>query len=169
MNCFKRPFLFLTFFLFLSKAFSATCASLFYYDEDKIYNEFKSVSLIENAYWENKGTISQFTGRLQKKNSSFICRFLNDTSETESPLMGIPSFYWGFAPGFAGGFFAPCTYGSSCILGPSGVFMIYLVTDKSKEETKQSIYGCASGTALGAMTSITAILFFYGYLLFSLQ
>jgi hypothetical protein len=164
----KNLFLLFISFLSIPESFSAGNASLFYLDENKIYRALANASLVENSIRRNEKAFSEDETELIRGNGTPFYTLPGDTSETDIPVLGIPSFYWGFVPGFAGGFFAPCSYGSSCILGPSGVFMIYFMTDRNKEETRQSIYGCASGTALGAAVSITAIILFYGYLIFSL-
>lgn len=165
----RKIFVFFIFFSALPEIFSANNSSLFYCNESRIYDEFKSVALIENLLWENSNVLPEVIAELKKGNAGLLYTPLKDTSAVEIPFMGIPSFYWGFVPGFAGGFFGPCAYGIPCFMGPAGVLMFYLLTDENKEETKKAIYGCALGTALGAVTSITAIIFFYGYILLSMQ
>ncbi len=63
------------------------------------------------------------------KNVSDISAPLGMPAEGDDSLMGIPAFWWG------------------CILGWVGLLLVYVLTDKDKEQTKKALTGCliASG------------------------
>lgn len=63
----------------------------------------------------------------------------------ELPL-GIPAFWWG------------------CILGWVGLLLVYLFTDKDKEQTKKALTGCLISTGVSLVISIVYYVWLYNEL-----
>lgn len=55
-------------------------------------------------------------------------------------VAGIPSFLWG------------------CVLGPVGLAIVYIATEKDQVETKKALWGCVAGT--GAYVVVWVIYYF---------
>lgn len=98
-------------------------ADLFSYDADKVEAELTELTVLENFVSENGMTYSD----LLNTNSSLVENVSNSTfalgATVLEPVMGIPSFIWGFC------------------FNVAGVAIVYFVSE-DMDETKKALYGC---------------------------
>jgi hypothetical protein len=143
----KRILVTISFLAFISIANAITLsADLFDYDENKIEQEFRELTILEAQLIENPNlTFDQIL------NQNPAYRYLLTSTEyspfgiTNISAPGkIPSFWWAFSLSIIGSY---TLYGA--VAGPIAVGVVYFSTEKNKEETKKAIYGCLTGTILG--------------------
>ncbi|MFN8257883.1 MAG: hypothetical protein U0W24_19455 [Bacteroidales bacterium] len=143
----KFIFLFISFLSIIRISAFELNAELFYFDEQKIQNEFGNLSEIEreikevaglsmDSLYENSMSINEF-------NFNSISLFYN-VQETTAPGK-LPSFWFTFALSAVGTYFI---YGA--VAGPISVGIVYFSSDKDRDETKKAIWGCLAGTLVGA-------------------
>lgn len=93
-------------------------------NEQSINAEFEKLNKLEQYVTSHEGTT------LEDVKDSELTKDLNlDTNVTNTVASGelplnIPAFWWG------------------CVLGLVGVLIVYLVTDKDKDQTKKALFGC---------------------------
>lgn len=92
-------------------------------DENSIDAEFEQLNKLEEYVNANKGVTAD-----DVKNTEVAKDLKLDTNVTAAVAVdelpaGIPAFWWG------------------CILGILGVILVYVLTDKDKEQTKKALYG----------------------------
>jgi hypothetical protein len=100
------------------------------FDESEIYDAFAGTSDLDQYLALNVGKtyseVSQDNGELLAGVSSSTSLPLS--ASAGELALGIPSFLWG------------------CVFGWVGLLIVYLVTDKDKEQTKKALWGCIVGT-----------------------
>jgi hypothetical protein len=122
-------------------------ADLFTYDTDKVEKEFADLKKLEsylklNPEASNLDIISAFPKLENLVNSDINCPF--NHLEIAAPGK-FPSFLFTFTLSAIGTYFI---YGA--IAGPISVAIVYFSTKKDKIETKKAIWGCITGTLIGA-------------------
>jgi len=133
-------------FAFQLRAIEVT-ADLFYYDENKIQQEFKELNALdyflkEHPDAETEELVLLFPSLANTLNNSLFEPF----NQVEILAPGrFPSFWFTFALSAIGTYFI---YGA--VAGPIAVGIVYFNTNKDKNETKKAIWGCVTGTLLGA-------------------
>jgi hypothetical protein len=143
----KILIVFLLFTISLNSEAIENSADLFFYDEDKVQKEFADLNelesyLIQNPQSEIEEILTAFPSLKNTMNSELMMP-LNDF-EMAAPGK-IPSFWFSFALSAIGTYFI---YGA--VAGPISVGIVYFSTDKDKTETKKAIWGCVTGTLIGA-------------------
>ena len=99
-------------------------------NEQSINAEFEKLNKLEQYVASHEGTT------LADVKDSELTKDLNlDTNVTNTVASGdlpanIPAFWWG------------------CVLSWVGVLIVYLVTDKDKDQTKKALMGCLIGAAI---------------------
>ncbi len=105
-------------------------------DEKSIDAEFEQLNKIEQYVKTNKGVTAD-----DVKNTELAKDLKLDTNVTaavapeELPL-GIPAFWWG------------------CVLGVIGVILVYVLTDKDKEQTKKALIGALIWIAVWVLWAV---------------
>ena len=98
-------------------------AGLFSFDADKVNAELSELTVLESFVTENGGTYAD----LLNTNNSLVENVSNSTfafgATGFEPVMGIPSFIWGFC------------------FNVAGVAIVYFVSE-DMDETKKAFYGC---------------------------
>ncbi len=98
----------------------------FNYDEQQINADFKQLDKIEKYVQNHEGTTLE---SLQSQNSELVSG-LNISADSAPALMaedlplGIPAFWWG------------------CVLSWVGLLLVYIISDKDKDQTKKALFGC---------------------------
>ena len=122
-------------------------ADLFTCDEEKIANELKELSDLEEIVKANPTLSLAEIYNLcphfkDNKNNSLITPY----SQMSIAAPGnFPSFWFSFAFSAIGTYFI---YG--VVAGPITVAIVYFSTNKDRLETKKALWGCVAGTILGA-------------------
>jgi Prokaryotic membrane lipoprotein lipid attachment site len=99
-------------------------------NEQAVNAEFEKLNKLEQYVTSHEGTT------LEDVKDSELTKDLNlDTNITNTVASGdlpanIPAFWWG------------------CVLSWVGVLIVYLVTDKDKDQTKKALYGCLVSAAI---------------------
>lgn len=93
-------------------------------DEQKVNAEFNQLNKLEQYVNTHEGVTIE-----QAQNAGLTEGLTIDTNVSSSAVAGelplnIPAFWWG------------------CVLTWVGVLIVYLVTDKDKDQTKKALYGC---------------------------
>jgi hypothetical protein len=122
-------------------------ADLFTYDNEKIEHEFANLKTIEsflilNPDASNDEILSAFplAGELLNTKVNIAANYLDITAPGK-----LPSFWFAFTLSAIGTYFI---YGA--VAGPISVLIVYASTNKDKPETKKAIWGCLTGTIIGA-------------------
>jgi Gpi18-like mannosyltransferase len=111
------------------------------FDESEVYAAFEGLSQLDQ-YLQVNDNVS-YTD-VAKVNSDILS---NVSASSSLPLsapagdelaLGIPSFLWG------------------CVFGIIGVLVVYLMTDKDKEQTKKALYGCAASSVVSVLIYVLA-------------
>ena len=94
------------------------------YDEKSVNAEFEKLNKLEAFVNANEGTTLA-----DVKETELTKDLKLDTNVTATVAVGdlpanIPAFWWG------------------CVLSWVGVLIVYLVTDKDRDQTKKALYGC---------------------------
>ena len=122
-------------------------ADLFAYDQTKIETRFTELNKLENLIRSNPCLYDSLA------NSEYILYFSNintlsnsypEFNKTTSPGK-IPSFWFTFTFSAIGTYFV---YGA--VAGPIATGIVYFSSDKDKTEVKKAIWGCITGTLVGA-------------------
>ncbi len=114
--------------LFLSAFGSFAIEPVFELNQIEISKTFNTLNQIEALVEANpnltpediKATHSELVENVNFESSAIL------QTAGEMPILG--SFWWG------------------CILGIIGLVLVYIVTDKDKEQTKSALFGCIIGT-----------------------
>jgi len=129
-------------------------ADLFTYDEKKVENEFAELSKLETLLNENpEANIEELTilyPEIEKMTNLTGNSFYNNT-EILAPGK-FPSFWFTFMFSAVGTYFI---YGA--VAGPITVGIVYFSTHKDKIETKKAIWGCITGTLIGAGIKLVVV------------
>ncbi len=108
----------------------ANDADLFNYDKGSVDLIMSNLTVADN-YLNNHPDVSMSEllgiGNLAVNGINYSMGFLAFNAE---PPLGIPSFLWG------------------CAFGWVGLLVVYLATDKDKEQTHKALVGCAVGTGI---------------------
>ncbi len=126
------------FSLSISLSFAEEAKETFNYDEQKINADFKQLEKIEKYVQKNEGTTLE---SLKSQNSELVSG-INLSADASASLMadelplGIPAFWWG------------------CVLGIIGILIVYLVTDKDKDQTKKALFGCLIWTGIWILYAV---------------
>jgi len=108
----------------------ANDAELFNYDRGSIDLIMTNLTVADNYLNENPDlSMSELLnlGKIAVNGVNYSMGFLGINAE---PPLGIPSFIWG------------------CAFGWVGLLVVYLATDKDKEQTHKALIGCAIGTGI---------------------
>jgi hypothetical protein len=144
----RKILLFLIFSLFIHKILAIEIsADLFTYDEAKIDKEFEELSKLESLLKsnpeifdiENSMKLISLNNYLNSNNYS-----MNSTTGIAAPGK-LSSFWFTFAFSAIGTY---TLYGA--VAGPISVGIVYFSSNKDKAEVKKAIWGCVTGTLLGA-------------------
>jgi len=142
-------FLILSFlFIFSVNIFAIDAvADLFTFDEKKLEAEFEELVKIENLVRENPtATLDELiliSPDIEKHLSYYTIPF-HDNYEIKAPGK-FPSFWFTLIFSSVGTY---TLYGA--VAGPIAVGIVYFSTHKDKIETKKAIWGCVTGTIIGA-------------------
>ena len=126
--------LFVSVFLVFFAGFTifANDADLFKLDYNAIQTEFSQLNQLATMVTSNSDmTFSSL--KLADGNLVASLRLVPESvlpGGEKNPVLGIPSFLWG------------------CGLGVVGMLVVYIISDKDKEETKKAMWGCISWTAV---------------------
>jgi hypothetical protein len=126
------------FSLSISLSFAEEAKETFNYDEQQINADFKQLEKIEKYVQKNEGTTLE---SLKSQNSELVSG-INLSADASAALMadelplGIPAFWWG------------------CVLGIIGILIVYLVTDKDKDQTKKALFGCLIWTGIWILYAV---------------
>ncbi len=126
--------LFVSVFLVLFAGFSiyANDADLFKIDYDAVHSEFAGLDQLAGMVMANSEltfTVLQLTNENLLESLKLVPESALQNGE-KNPVLGIPSFLWG------------------CGLGVVGLLVVYIVSDKDKDETKKAMWGCIASTAV---------------------
>jgi hypothetical protein len=141
-------------FLLLLVSFFAThllaielSADLFTYDESKYDKEFIELSHFDSlyrSYPDNFLSENELTPILTGNKPITCFKSFYGTTATAEPGK-MPSFWFTFAFSSIGTY---TLYGA--VAGPISVGIVYLSSDNDKIEVRKAIWGCLSGTLIGA-------------------
>lgn len=112
--------------------------SVFSLDENALELALGGLNELDSYLTMNEGVTY---ADLEAANSELIIN-ISDISaplgmpQDGEPLMGIPAFWWG------------------CVLGWVGWLLVYVLTDKDKEETKKAFNGCLVSSAVSVALSL---------------
>ena len=126
----KRFFFIFCMILGTSYFAKANDADLFNYDKGSIDLLMTNLTVADNYLNDNPDVnMSELLslGKIAVNGVNYSMGFLAFNAE---PPLGIPSFIWG------------------CAFGWVGLLVVYLATDKDKEQTHKALIGCAVGTGL---------------------
>jgi len=121
--------------------------SLFSYDKQKVESELLELSNLEKFVNENPEASFDEIKEVYPdycKMKSLSGNYLNNMADLKAPG-NFPSFWFTFIFSTIGTYFI---YG--IVAGPISVGIVYLSTQKSKIATKKAIWGCVTGTLIGA-------------------
>jgi hypothetical protein len=116
--------------LFASFTLLANDADLFKLDYSAVKSQFTELNQLGNMVTAN----SDLTYSSLKLNNETLVSSLKLISEgslpgtAAEPVAGIPSFLWG------------------CVLGPVGWALVYIASDKDKDESRKAMWGCVAGS-----------------------
>jgi len=100
------------------------------FNEQAVNAEFEKLNKLEEFVAANEGvTIEDVQNTELTKDLNLNTNVTNAVAAGDLPL-NIPAFWWG------------------CVLSWVGVLVVYLVTDKDKEQTKKALIGCLVGAAI---------------------
>jgi hypothetical protein len=121
-------------------------AGLFCIDEEKLSAQFAELKQLE-AYILSFPEIPELETILHFPEYGNLNVLTNYTIANKSCMAPgrIPSFWFSFALSAVGTY---SLYGA--VAGPISVGIVYLAADKDKKEVKKAIWGCVTGTILGA-------------------
>lgn len=120
-------------FLFLFASFTtfANDADLFKFDYNSVQSEFAELNQLGVMVTAN-ANLTYTDLKLTNENLLTSLRLVPESALPSAvagePVAGIPSFLWG------------------CILGPIGLALVYIGTEKDKEETRKALWGCVAST-----------------------
>lgn len=117
--------------LLLCSQTRANQASDFKFDKQKAQTEFSDLNQLEQTVMNTNLTLSE----MQQKNmlSANYSNLNLASSMMMEPALGIPGFWWG------------------CVLGPVGIALVYILTEKDMHETKMALIGCIIPTVVYAV------------------
>jgi hypothetical protein len=122
-------------------------ADLFTFDEKKVEAEFKELSKIESLVLGNPNAtideLIQISPEIEKL-VAYNTIPLHNSYEIHAPGK-FPSFWFTLIFSAVGTY---TLYGA--VAGPIAVGIVYFSTHKDKIETKKAIWGCVTGTLIGA-------------------
>lgn len=129
-------------------------AELFSYDEEKINQEFKQLSELEEIVKNNPAATIEEIFNLcphfkQINNLGLITPY--SIAEISAPG-NFPSFWFAFAFSAVGTYFI---YGA--VAGPIATGIVYFSSDKDRIETKKALWGCVAGTLIGAGIKLVVV------------
>jgi hypothetical protein len=125
-----KIFLFL-FVLLLQAQVFASNSEIFVYDEEKIQNELKPLSELEQFIDQQSGATNlQITSKMQSLNLPTAMMNTSNIMGFNYQPLGIPPFIWG------------------CCLGPIGMLVVFLTNEGNSHATIRAFYGCAISTIL---------------------
>jgi hypothetical protein len=102
-------------------------------NEQSINAEFEKLNKLEQYVNANEGTTLEDVKDTElTKDLNLDTNVTNTIASGELPL-NIPAFWWG------------------CVLGVIGILVVYLVTDKDKDQTKKAMFGCLVFAAVWAI------------------
>ncbi len=129
-------------------------ADLFSYDEKKVENEFIELSKLETFIKENpQASIEELTNlhpEIDKMTNLSMASLYNNT-EIMAPGK-ISSFWFTFMFSAVGTY---SLYGA--VAGPISVGVVYFSTHKDRNETKKALWGCLTGTLIGAGIKLVVV------------
>lgn len=129
-------------------------ADLFSYDEKKVESEFAELSKLENFINENPLVSAEELLDLfpiAKEITGLPQVPLYKNTELLAPGK-FPSFLFTFIFSTIGTYFI---YGA--VAGPIAVGIVYFSTHKDRIETKKAIWGCVTGTLIGAGIKLVVV------------
>lgn len=100
------------------------------FNEQAVNAEFEKLNKLEEFVAANEGvTIEDVQNTELTQDLKLDTNTTNSVAVDDLPL-GIPAFWWG------------------CVLGLLGVLIVYLVSDKDKDQTKKAFMGCLVGVGV---------------------
>lgn len=121
--------------------------SVFGYDQNALESAFFELDELDNYLEQNEGLTYndlQAAGNVLIAGISDISAPLGLPDGDDELPLGIPAFWWG------------------CILGWVGLLVVYLVTDKDKEQTKKALTGCLISTGVSVAISVVYWVWIFG-------
>ncbi|MBW6500517.1 MAG: hypothetical protein K0B05_03905 [Bacteroidales bacterium] len=112
--------------------------SVFVLDQAAMDQAFSELDDLESFLSQNEGVTYadlQAAGSDLIANISDITAPMGQGAASDDPLFGIPAFWWG------------------CVLGWVGLLLVYLLTDKDREQTRKAMTGCLISTGVGVVLS----------------
>ncbi len=134
----KKTLLSLLLVFFAGFTLLANDADLFKLDYNAVEAEFSQLNQLADMVKSN----SDMTYSALKLEHGNLIESMNLVSEsslpsdTKNPVLGIPSFLWG------------------CGLGIVGILVVYIVSDEDKAETKKTLWGCLTWTAVVVVVDV---------------
>lgn len=119
--------------ILLSFSLKANDPDLFKLEYESIQQEFAGLQQLTDLLADNP----ELTLTSLMENNASLAEAANLSpvvalpTTLAEPYLGVPSFLWG------------------CCLGPVGLLVVYLQTDKNMDETKKAVWGCVVGSAVG--------------------
>lgn len=123
--------------------------SAFILDQDALDLAFAELNKLDNYLALNEGVTYadlQAIGSSLITNVSDISAPLGQAEDGKEPPLGIPAFWWG------------------CVLGWVGLLLVYVLTDKDKEQTKKAMTGCLVGTGVSTVILVVYYVWLYSEL-----
>ena len=130
----KRIAISMFFAVALLSQVKANDADLFRYDKSAVQTAVSELTTLENYVAQNQSlglTELVRTGSLMV-NGLMLTSSPFSAAGGDAPL-GIPSFLWG------------------CVFGVVGLLIVYIATDKDKEQVKKALWGCVTSTVVGVL------------------
>ncbi len=112
------------------------------FDESEVYAAMADLNQLDQYLQTN---VAQSYSDVAKENSAILSGVSATSSLPASgpansqTALGIPSFLWG------------------CVFGIIGVLIVYLMTDKDKEQTKKALWGCGVSGAVSIIYYIVVV------------
>jgi len=137
--------------LFFAQIFSIQAielsADLFSFDEEKINNEFKELSELEEIVKSNPTlSIAEIYNLCPHFKNSSNTSLITPYSQARIMEPGnFPSFWFTFSLSAIGFYLFP--YGA--IMAPVSVAIVYFSSKKDKVESKKALWGCLAGAIIG--------------------
>lgn len=149
LNWIMKKLLILIIFLtqFVSTYAIELSADLFDYDEERIEQEFKELSDLEELILENpNASIADIYAMCPHFKDLSNPELITPYSQTEIAAPGnFPSFWFAFTFSAVGFYFFPY----AAIAAPISVAIVYFSSKKDKKETKKALWGCLTGAIIG--------------------
>lgn len=121
--------------------------SVFDYDHNALEAAFYELNELDSYLEQNEGLSYedlQAAGNILIAGIGDISTPLGLPADGDELPLGIPAFWWG------------------CVLGWVGLLVVYVLTDKDKDQTKKALTGCLISTGAGVVLSVVYYVWILG-------